>query len=99
MAVPERVVELVVDRQPALVHRLPEPLLTFRRPTSHRRVFTRRQPVDRMRPVDVWFQIDVHCVSVRAVKPPTPETFWDKYGVWITVGCLFALSACPVLDL
>ena len=26
-----------------------------------------------MWPIDVWFQIDVHRVSVFAVKPPTPE--------------------------
>ena len=25
-------------------------------------------PLDRVRPVDVWFQINVHCVSVRAVN-------------------------------
>ena len=35
-----------------------------------------------MWPIDVWFQIDVHCVSVRAVKPATPEQqeILDKLG-------------------
>ena len=32
-----------------------------------RRVFTQRESVDRVRPVDVGFQVNVHCVSVRAV--------------------------------
>ena len=47
-----------------------------------RRVFTRRQPVDRVRPVDVWFQIDVHCVSVRAVTT-SAKIFVAVIGVTI----------------
>jgi len=65
---PKRIVDAVVDRHPALVHRISERLLTCRRPTGHLRVAPRREAVNRMRAVDVWFQIDVHCVSVRAVK-------------------------------
>ena len=64
VAVTERVNYFIADTHPALVHRISELLLTCLRPTSHRRVFTRRQPVDRVRPVDVWFQVNVHCVSV-----------------------------------
>ena len=67
MAVPERVNHFIADTHPTLVHRISELLLTCLRPTSHRRVFTRRQPVDRVRPVDVWFQVNVHRVSVLAV--------------------------------
>jgi hypothetical protein len=82
VAVTERVNYFIADTHPTLVHRISELLLTRLRPTSHRRVFTRRQPVDRVRPVDVGFQINVHCVSVRAVKPPTPEQqeMLDKLG-------------------
>ena len=50
--------------------------------------------LDRVRPVDVWFQVNVHRVSVWAVKPPTPEkppTFWDKHGGNILL--MFALGA------
>ena len=49
-----------------------------------------------MRPVDVGFQVNVHCVSIRAVKPPTPEqhpTFWDKHGANIKIFLMFALGA------
>jgi hypothetical protein len=48
-----------------------------------------------MRPVDVWFQVNVHCVSVWDVKPPTPEkppTFWDKHGTSIKIFGAFALG-------
>ena len=100
VAVTERVNHLTVDTHPALVHRISELLLTCLRLTSHRRVFARRQSVYQVRPVDVRFQVDVHCVSVLTVKPPTPETFWKKYGIFITAGCLFALSVLnAVFDL
>ena len=46
-----------------------------------RRVFTRRQPVDRVRPVDVGFQVNFHCVSVSAVN------LFFKTGLIIVAVC------------
>jgi hypothetical protein len=82
VAVTERVNYFIADTHPTLVHRISELLLTRLRPTSHRRVFTRRQPVDRVRPIDVRFQINVHCVSVRAVTT-SAKIFVAVIGVTI----------------
>ena len=51
-----------------------------------RRVFTRRQPVDRVRPVDVGFQVNVHRVSVWAVKELLPVVSWiSKFAFWMSL--------------
>ena len=56
-------------------HRIAELLLTFRRLTSHRRVLTRRQPVDWVRSVDIWFQIN-HRVARLPPWSGTPKWEW-----------------------
>ena len=46
---------------------LPELLLTFRGLTGHRRVFTRRQPEDRVRSINIWFQVDKYISFLRVI--------------------------------
>ena len=46
---------------------LPELLLAFRGLTGHRRVFTRRQPEDRMRSINIWFQVDQYISFLRVI--------------------------------
>ena len=46
---------------------LPKFLLTFRGLAGDRRVLTRRQPEDRMRSINIWFQVDQYISFLRVI--------------------------------
>ena len=68
------------------LHRLPKFLLTFRRLTGDRRVLTRRQPVDRMRSVNVWFQVDQYISFLRVIIKILKSCAFYFIGFCISVG-------------
>ena len=46
---------------------LPKFLLTFRGLAGDRRVLTRRQPKDRVRSINIWFQVDQYISFLRVI--------------------------------
>ena len=65
---------------------IPGLLLTFRRLTGDRRVLTRRQPEDRVRSINIWFQIDQYISFLRVIIKILKSCAFYFIGFCISAG-------------
>ena len=67
------------------MNRLQKRLFSQKRLAGDRRIFPRRQPEDRVRSVDIRFQINVHCAKVTVAM----KTIGKVFAVLLTAGIFY----------